>query len=221
MLPGGETAIREVWRIALSLLDDAYEGAPPLEAFPLFRAIAPDRVAAVRRLVPSGVGAPLARGVGRYFDAFGALFLNRPESRYEGQVALEWNAAADETEAGRFPFEVETGDIATLDLRPALRAAVEAFVSGASPAAISGRFHNTVADATARLVRLCAERQGALPVVLTGGCFQNALLAERVSSELSPDFRVLLHGEVPPGDGGLAIGQALVAAALARRRGGL
>jgi hydrogenase maturation protein HypF len=219
-LPGGETAIREVWRLALTLLDDAFEGDPPLQALRLFDGIDRGRIEAVRRLAAQGVATPQARGVGRYFDAFGALFLERSVARYEGQVALEWNAAADAGETGDFPFEVAEGDPMTLDFRPAVRAAVEAHLSGANVAALSGRFHNTVARATARLVRTVAAGEGALPVVLTGGCFQNALLAERVLAELSPDFHVYLHHEVPPGDGGLAVGQALVADAVARNRGG-
>jgi hydrogenase maturation protein HypF len=220
-LPGGETAIRQVWRIALSLLDDAYDRTPPLDGFPIFRDVPSGTLASLRSLVSGGVAAPLARGVGRYFDAFGALFLDRPVSQFEGQIALEWNAAADPAEHGVFPFEISRGAEWTLDLRPALRAAVEAFFSGASPGTISGRFHNTVALATAGLLRACAAAEGVRPVVLTGGCFQNALLAERVVSELSRNFRVFLHREVPPGDGGLAVGQALVADAVARKRGGV
>lgn len=220
-LPGGETAIREVWRVALALLDDAYGGDAPLESFSLFGGVAAGKLAAVRKLAASSVG-PLARGVGRYFDAFGALFLGRALSRYEGQVALEWNAAADPGEAGAFPFEVErSGPLRTLDLRPALRAAVAASCAGARAPAISGRFHNTVARATAAMLRDCAAERGKdLPVILTGGCFQNGLLAERLAGDLGRDFRVFLHGDVPPGDGGLAVGQALVADAVAGKRGG-
>jgi hydrogenase maturation protein HypF len=68
----------------------------------------------------------------------------------------------------------------------------------------------------ATLVRQAAGGDGALPVVLTGGCFQNAFLAERITAELSGSFKVYLHGHVPPGDGGLALGQALVADAVTR-----
>jgi hydrogenase maturation protein HypF len=85
---------------------------------------------------------------------------------------------------------------------------------------ISGRFHNTLAKGTGALVKRAVERTGDLPVVLTGGCFQNALLAERVVGELG-ELRVFLHRRVPPGDGGLALGQAVVAAALARESGGI
>ena len=215
-LPGGERAIREVWRIALALLEDAFDD-PPLRAFALFDGIAPQRIAAARALAAAGVGSPLARGAGRYFDAFGALFLGRSESRFEGQVALEWNAAADPVDTGVFPFEIECdGGLWTLDLRPSVRAAVAAFSRRMSPGAISARFHNTIARATGELLHACAGGQGRLPVVLTGGCFQNALLAERTLGVLSADgFAVRLHGEVPPGDGGLAVGQALVASAVA------
>ena len=140
-------------------------------------------------MVARGIQAPLSRGVGRYFDALGSLFLSRPVSRFEGQVALEWNFAADARERGAYPFElaVEEG-VRTLDLRTLVRAATADFLGGAQPSEISGRFHNTLAGATAAMVRAAAETAGALPVVLTGGCFQNALLTERVLAAL--DARV-------------------------------
>ncbi len=222
-LPGADQAIREVWRIAAALLCDAFDDDPPFDAFPVFSEIPARRLELVREMVRRGIQAPLARGVGRYFDALGSLFLSRPVSRFEGQIALEWNFAADVRERGAYPFEVAVDrGLRTLDLRPLVRAAAADFRGGASPDEISGRFHNTLAGATAAMVRAAADAAGALPVVLTGGCFQNVLLAERVAAALTPEFRVYLHGEVPPGDGGLALGQALVAGAVARRsEGGL
>jgi hydrogenase maturation protein HypF len=221
-LPGGETAIREVWRIALAFLDDAYAGDPPIEMFALFRGIPGQRLAAIRKMAAQRLGSPLARGVGRYFDAFGSLFLGRPLSHFEGQVALEWNAAADPSERGILPFEIERdGRIPALDLRPALRAAVARSRDGASAATISALFHNTVARGTVELLRVSAGERKELPLVLTGGCLQNALLADRLVEELGSDFRVFLHGNVPPGDGGLALGQAIVAGAVTAKRGGL
>ena len=222
-LPGADRAIREVWRIAAALLDDAFDDEPPFDAFPVFAQVPARRLALVRQMVARGIQAPLARGVGRYFDALGSLFLSRPVSRYEGQVALEWNLVADTSECGAYPFElgVDQG-VRILDLRLLVRVATADFLGGASPSEISGRFHNTLAGATAALVRAAAGEVGRLPVVLTGGCFQNALLTERVLAALGPEFSVYRHGEVPPGDGGLALGQALVAAAVARRtEGGL
>jgi hydrogenase maturation protein HypF len=136
-------------------------------------------------------------------------------------VALEWNLAADAAEKGAYPFLVDRHTTPwVLDLRPMVRSAVEDLLAGRSPAVISGRFHNTLANATAALVRAAAAQVGRMPVVLTGGVFQNALLAERVLAALSPEFDVRMHAQVPPGDGGLALGQALVADAMTRRGAG-
>jgi hydrogenase maturation protein HypF len=169
-------------------------------------------------MMAAGVNAPRAHGVGRYFDALGAIVLGQPVSHFEGEVALAWNLAADPGERRRYPFEIdspEPGRPVQLDLRPLIRAAVGDALQGRSAATISGRFHATLAAATAELVRLAVSSAGRLPVVLTGGCFQNARLAEDTCGALAP-LSVHLHHEVPPGDGGIALGQALVADALVR-----
>ena len=215
-LAGSDEAIRQVWRIALAALDDAYDGAPPLDRLRLFDGVSARDVAVVRQMAAKGLHAPLAHGAGRWFDALGALGLGRERSTYEGQVALEWNLAADENGGEAYPFElVPVGGLVQADLRPLVRAAVEDLVTGATPARVSARFHETMADVAAALVRRAAGEHGRWPVVLTGGCFQNARLAEGVLRRLLGDFDVRLHGEVPPGDGGIALGQALVADAVA------
>jgi hydrogenase maturation protein HypF len=216
-LAGGDTAIRQVWRIGLALLEDACDGEADLDDLPLFRGLARVQVDTVRRMLPVRELSPLARGVGRYFDAVGAIVLARTRSRYEGQVAMEWNLVADPDERGVYPFVLDrTASPRVIDLRPLARAVLDDLRAGIAAAAISGRFHNTLARATAEAVRGAAERVGRLPVVLTGGVFQNALLTERLLEALRPDFDVRLHGEVPPGDGGLALGQALAADAISR-----
>ena len=215
-LAGSDEAIRQVWRVALAALDDAFEGAPPLDRLRLFDAVPARDVAVVRRMTAKGLHSPLAHGAGRYFDALGALGLGRPRATYEGQVALEWNLAADEAETGSYPFALEEeGGLVRADLRPIVRAAALDLVSGVRPGSVSARFHEGMADVAAAVVRRAAAHHGRLPVVLTGGCFQNARLAEGVRRRLEGDFDVHLHGEVPPGDGGIALGQALVADAVA------
>ena len=215
-LAGGERAIHEVWRLALAVVEDAFDGEPPVHALRLFERVSPHERAIVRRMLERGVNAPLAHGVGRYFDALGALGLGRAVSHYEGQVALLWNLAADPGESGCYPYALDDGLPIQLDLRPLVRAVVADLRKGEPAGIISARFHNSLAAATADLVRHAAQRVGRLPVVLTGGCFQNEILARGVLSHLSGEFDVRLHGEVPPGDGGIALGQALVADARMR-----
>ncbi len=210
-LPGGETAIRQTWRVALAALDDAFEGRTPVERLPLFAQVPRQEIAVARRLVEQGFNAPLARGVGRVFDAAGAIALGRPRASYEGQVALDWNLASGPAGVRRYPFVIDGARAPReLDLRPLWRALCEDVLAGVPAARISAAFHDTLIEATAALVRGAAEQCGALPVVLTGGCFANARLAEGLALALT-GFEVHLHRQVPPGDGGLALGQALVA----------
>ncbi len=217
-LAGGDQAVRQPWRLALAALLDAFDGAPPLERLPLFQGVAPAELAVVRRMLAGGVSSPLAHGVGRAFDAAGALALGRGVARYEGQVALALeNAAGDLGQADAYPFDLAEGAVAELDLRPLWRALAADLQARAHPALVSARFHAALAAGGAALVRRAALTHGRLPVVLTGGCFQNARLAEGILRELSGDFAVYTHSQVPPGDGGLSLGQALVADAAARR----
>ena len=217
-LAGADAAIRHPWRIALALLEDAFDGDVPLDGLRLFSAVSPGDVAVVRQMIATRFRSPLAHGAGRYFDGIGSLVLARPDSRYEGQVALEWNGVADPSETGRYGYATDRRQSPwQIDFRPMIRDVVRELRAGVSAAAISARFHNTITAATAEIVREIARLHGSLPVVLTGGCFQNALLAERLAGELASRFTVHLHRQVPPGDGGLALGQAVVAAAIARR----
>ncbi|MCL4819894.1 MAG: carbamoyltransferase HypF [Vicinamibacteria bacterium] len=216
-MAGGDRAVREVWRLALALVEDAFDGAPPTAALALFDAVPRHDLHVVRQMLASDLNTPRARGVGRYFDAFGALGLVRARSSYEGEVALLWNVAADPAEPGRYPFHLENRRVPwEIDLRLAVRAAVRDLMDGRGAPTVSARFHRTLVAAAEEVVRLAARHHGRTPVGLTGGCFQNPLLAEGLLAALG-GFDVRLHREVPPGDGGLALGQAVVADAVARK----
>ena len=242
-LAGGDQAIRQPWRIALALLDDAFDGEPPLHAIPLFRPMHHRAIDAIRRMIKRGLNAVPARGVGRYFDAFGAFAMGHPDARYEGEVAFLWNMIAEAGEGGQYDYDLRfevrssneevrsgglpllrssfaprTSNFLEIDLRSAVRQAVNDLIAGVSAAIISARFHNTIAAATIDVVRAAIEAKGSMPVVLGGGCFQNARLVESISREL----RVFMNRQIPPGDGGIALGQALVAnARLRAARGGV
>jgi hydrogenase maturation protein HypF len=218
-LPGGDRAVREVWRAALALVEDAFHGDPPLDDIPLFRSLPDGKLARVRELLAQGLNAPRAHGAGRYFDAIGALGLGMSNAQHEGEVALAWNLVADPTETRVYGYCLDRSAAPfCLDLRLMVQEVVADVISGVPAASISAAFHNTLARATAGMVRAVLEPRGPMPVVLTGGCFQNPRLAEGVCAELGPGVDVRLHRLVPPGDGGIALGQALVADAVVRVR---
>lgn len=227
LLAGGEAAIREVWRLGLAVLDDAFVDAPPLEALPLFRALPPERIDAVRELLRRGVGCLPAHGAGRWFDALGALVLDRPFAAHSGDVATRWNGVADASARSPYPFDLSAPERRSgpdaprfeLDLRPLVRAVVRDKLAGRAAAEISGRFHATLGAAVAAALERLRGTLASRPVVLTGGCFQNALLTERMAAALvGRGWSVHWHERVPSGDGGLALGQALVAGAALRSR---
>ena len=228
-LVGGDIAVEQVWRLALAAVEDAFDGAPPLEALPVFRALAPERLDAVRSILHSSLRCVPAHGAGRWFDALGALVLDRTDSAHSGDVATHWNAVADPAARDHrpYPFELRTPDRRDgpdvpeleIDLRPLVRAAVRDRIAGRPAPEISGRFHASLAAAVAAVLARLRGAVGDRPVVLTGGCFQNPMLAEGVATALAPDWTVHLHERVPSGDGGLALGQALIAGARARVNG--
>jgi hydrogenase maturation protein HypF len=210
-LAGGDAAIREPWRIALALLDDAGVAVP--RELAVFADVSARALAVVRGMIRGDIQTARARGVGRFFDGIGALVLGRARATYEGQVAVAWNLAAAPGDHGRYPIDVLGAE---LDLRPLVRAVVADLTGGVPPAVISARFHAALVAATVERVRAAIAAHGRLPVVLTGGAFHNPLLAEGLVRALA-DLDVYLHGEVPPGDGGIALGQAVVADAVSRR----
>lgn len=236
-LAGGDQAVREPWRLALALLDDAFDGTPPLEDLALFRGRSATEIRTLRRLLERGLNAPRVHGAGRYFDAVGALLTARGSASYEGHLAMLLESlaagAADRADALR-PFHVLLSDgnesstpgVVEIDLRPTLRSLVDGLLCDVEPAVLAARFHRTLAHgvglALRRVLELDASLEARRPAVaLTGGCFQNDLFTRVVEQELEPGpdglriGPVLRHRQVPPGDGGLALGQLMAALAAA------
>src|SRR5262249_3245821 len=206
-LPGGEAAIGEPWRIGLSALLDAGESPSGFDRIPR------ERFARVRDLIDRDVVSPRSTGAGRWFDAIAALCALRDEITYEGQAAVELEAIASPRPEASYPFAGAPGVPAVVDLRPTVRALAADLRAEQPVPRIAARFHETMA----RVVAACAARTRASSrlstVALSGGCFQSARLTERAVALLEADgFEVLVHRRVPPNDGGIALGQAAVAA---------
>ncbi len=218
-LAGGERAVRTVWRQALAALQLAYGAEAPAVAarLPLFAAVPAAAQATVARMLATGVEVVPARGVGRWFDAVGALVLGVADADFEGHVAiaLEDCAAGD---GAPYPVGVPATVApvagaqvpAELDLVPTVRAVVDDLLAGVAAPVIAARFHQTLIDATARLVEQALAATGTRLVVPTGGALQNQRLSRGLVRRLGAD-RVRAPRQVPINDGGLALGQAWAA----------
>ena len=213
-LPGGEAAITHPARTALSYLVDAFG---PAEAAGLSRHLLPSLSEAethvVLRQIERGINSPLASSMGRLFDTVGSLLGASPLASYEGQPAMELESMAVGVAESIEPYSYEF-DQDTIDTRPALRQVAADLGQKVEIASIAARFHETAAALTLDACRRIRADGGPSDVVLSGGVMQNARLLSRLLSLLERDgFRPHTHREVPPNDGGLSLGQALIAAA--------
>ncbi len=215
-MPGGEQAIREPWRMARAWLLAAGATARALAA-----RVGPERWDAVGELARRGVASPETSSIGRLFDAVGALCGGPLRVTYEGQAAVELEALAAPEAAAGGVYPLPVGGDHVLDARETVRAVAADLGAGTAPAVVAARFHAAVADASARAcLRVAAERRTGT-AVLSGGVFQNRLLLARTGAALEEaGLRVLVSRRLPPNDGGIAFGQAAVAAARLRREGG-
>ena len=212
-LPGGDAAVREPWRMACAWLHALGDGDAGRVPAALAGAVPRARWEAVGALVRSGTAAPETTSAGRLFDAVAALCGIRSAINYEGQAAAELEAACDPRERGAYPLPVVDAAAIVLDARATIAAIVEDLARGAAAGVVAARFHAALADATARACALAASRSGLDTVVLSGGAFQNRVLLERTSAQLAAaGLRVLIPRRLPPNDGGIAFGQAAVAA---------
>jgi hydrogenase maturation protein HypF len=213
-LPGGDAAARAPWRVALGYLSLEPDGADAFEA--ALRGVSERERATAERQLHRGVNAPLASSLGRLFDAAAAVLGVRSVARYEAQAAMELESLAGRTAAEPLPFPAaeEADGTWVLDPLPLLRALGESMQAGVPVAALAARFHESVADAAARLAtRLCA-LHGLGVVALGGGCFQNARLLDGVARRLEDaGLRVLTPRLLGPNDGAVSYGQAVVASA--------
>jgi hydrogenase maturation protein HypF len=205
-LPGGDRAAREPWRMACAWRAAADGDARPLPG------VDAERWHAVARMAETGTASPVTTSVGRLFDAVAALCGLRLEVSYEGQAAMELEAACDGAERGAYPLDVVAG---VLDARETVLAVDRDVARGVPAGVIATRFHHALADATARACADLAADRGLGTVVLSGGAFQNRRLLERSAERLQrAGVRVLVPERLPPNDGGVAFGQAAIAAAL-------
>ena len=217
-LPGGDAAVKESRRTAFAILFEMLgESALEREDLECVRSFPPREREVLATMIRKGVNAPVTTSAGRLFDAVASLLGIAQKTSFEGQAAMALEAAAfeawGEAETGRlpcsFPLNVSADGPAVLDWEPFVSYLLRDLSLGVPAPVLAARFHATLADG----ILAAARHAGVRRVALTGGCFQNRLLTELTVARLEANgFEVLLHGAVPPNDGGIGVGQVLIAA---------
>jgi len=219
VLPGGQKAIHEPWRIGVSLLRQAYGQAWPEIASRL--KLTPDQTnfELLDKIIETRLNSPLSSGMGRLFDGVAAIMGLRRRVSFEGQAAMELEAKA-KSAGVVLPFEIlrNPDESYILDVSAAIRAIVENMFSGKSIEEIASVFHSTLAAAFAAMSFEMRKLTGNNRVALSGGCFQNRVLLEGTVAELKKNsFDVYYHSQVPANDGGVSLGQAVIAGSIIKK----
>jgi len=216
LLPGGEAAVRHPGRMALAYLQAAYGDAAFQQAERLGLTFSPLERQILERQLATGWNSPTTTSAGRLFDAVAAALNICRRRTYEGQPALELEMAAEYAEDEFYPIPVIKQDQRlVLDTVALFRHTVEDFLQGAPPNRAAGRFHESLARVCLEICLQLREETGLNLVALSGGVWQNGLLALRTVARLSQaGFEVLTHQQTPPNDGGIALGQVAVVAAV-------
>lgn len=213
-LPGGDRAVTEPWRMACAWLCAAGSGAAPELPPALAGQVTARAWEQIAELVRTGLASPLTTSMGRLFDAVAAMCGLRAHVNYEGQAAIELEASCDPSERGRYPIAIGgDGELLVLDPRETIQAVAADVGAGVPVGSIAARFHRALSWATVRACAQAASEHGTELVVLSGGVFQNRRLLESVASGLEDvGVRVLVPERLPANDGGIAYGQAAIAA---------
>jgi len=210
-MPGGEAAIKEPWRMATSYLEKYLNNGSEI-ALELFPGKSSHHTI-LKRMIERNVNTPLTSSCGRLFDAVAAILGLREEVAYEGQAAIMLEAAAYKS-AGDLPpmpaFEIDDkNDIRIINPNEIIENIVKLKKQGIDVPGISMAFHKALINVLVQLALLTRDEKGIEKVALSGGCFQNMLLRSGLSRHLQDcGFKVYTNIEVPPNDGGLALGQA-------------
>ncbi len=212
-LPGGDAAAKEPWRMAVAYLW-ALLGDDVATSQLVPEHIRHQPLEFVVHAIERGLNMPMTSSMGRLFDAVSALLGICEKASYEGEAAILLEMAASSHTRTEYPFDTDVNCAPMqIDVRRTIEAVLRDKARGVAPDELAGRFHNTVAAIVQNVCRLLREGTGIGKVALSGGVFQNCLLLGKVTERLhSIGFAVLTHSEVPPNDGGIALGQAAIAA---------
>jgi hydrogenase maturation protein HypF len=206
-LPGGDAAVREPRRSSLGMLHEIF-GEELWQRNEWRAHFTPAEVKTLRTMLTRAVNSPLTSSAGRLFDGVAALAGLRSHATFEGQAAMELEFAVDSATTESYPFVLRSESPVVIDWEPALRALLEDRNQAVPIGQIAACFHNMLEEVIVALARHCGQTR----VALSGGCFQNRYLTERVIDQLSAaGFQPFWPQRVPPNDGGISLGQIYLA----------
>ena len=211
-LPGGDAAVEKPYRTAFSYLYSIYGDDYKELGIEYLKRLDPIETDILIRQVRTGMLSPYTSSAGRLFDAVSSLAGVRHEIEFEGQAAIELEMLSDEGDHGRYDYALRNEAPVVIDTEPVIKGVIKDLQAGAPAAVIGAKFHETVA---ALIIDVCGrlkKETGIGTVALSGGVFQNATLYRKVLKGLGRQgFRVLTHKELPVNDGGISLGQAVIA----------
>ncbi|MBI9074827.1 MAG: carbamoyltransferase HypF [Desulfatibacillum sp.] len=213
-MPGGNMAVREPWRMAISHLKNAFGKAFLDIKLPLVDTVDYAGIQTIDQMITRSINAPPTSSTGRLFDAVAAIAGLRNVASYDGQAAMELEMAADPGEDRPYEWALEGEDPMVLLTAPIIRGVARDVEQGRPVSEVAGRFHATLVQVFVHVCQVLRTKTRLNRVALSGGSFQNVLLLTGLTRELEGrGFEVITHKICPTNDGGLSLGQAMVAAA--------
>jgi len=212
-LPGGDKAIKEPYRIALSHLYDTY-GADFLKLDIPFINQNKDKTKNILKMIDSRINTVETSSAGRLFDAVSSIINVIDAVTFEGEAAIKLEMIADSSVKDSYSYQLSALNLQPIiiDTRTLIRQIVTDLLNGVDRPVISAKFHNTLAEIIAEVCKKIKIDTGIDKVVLSGGCFQNIFLLDRTLDKLGNEFNTYIHKDVPTNDGGISLGQAVIAA---------
>ncbi len=217
-MPGGEGAIKKPYRMALGYLCSFFESEFEELDIDFLKRLDEIELKNIRIQIEKGLNSPMTSSCGRLFDAVSALMGIRDVVDYEGQAAIELEMVAQADVDEKYDFKLEEDSeksqspLLIVDTKPIIEGVIDDLKIGLSNSEISAKFHNTVAAFVIAVCNKLREEEGIDKVALSGGVFQNLLLSNKLMRELRyKSFEVYFQRKVPCNDGGISLGQAIIA----------
>ena len=212
-MPGGSMAIKEPWRMAMVYLSEALRDEMAEINLDLMKRVDIRKWEVLKTMIKMKINTPLTSSMGRFFDAVSSLLSVRDEVHYEGQAAIELEMVADRSVKERYSFHIHKDENPmVIDPAETIRGIVGDLTHGAPSSKISGKFHQTISRLIVETCETIRSKEKLTRVVLSGGVFQNIFLLSLVTEGLRESgFEVYTHHLVPTNDGGISLGQAVIA----------